>query len=332
MPKIFVTRLIPEAGLELLRRAGAVEVWPGEMPPPPGVLREKVREAEGLLALLTDPIDAELIAAAPRLKVISNYAVGYDNIDLAAATARGILVCNTPGVLTETTADLAWALLMAQARRIVPADAYARSGQWQTWGPRTFLGHDVYQRTLGLVGLGRIGQAMARRAKGFAMRILYYSRSRRPELENELGVEYRTLEELIPEADFISLHCPLTEETRHLFGREQFARMKPNAILINTSRGAVVEQAALYQALAEGRIAGAALDVTDPEPPAPEDPILRLENLTIIPHIGSASYATRDKMAQMAAENLLAALSGRRPAYPVNPEVLEKKSPPNPPS
>jgi len=332
MAKIFVTRLIPEAGLDLLRAAGEVEVWPGELPPPREILREKVKACDGLLALLTDPIDAELIAAAPNLKVISNYAVGFDNIDVSAATARGILVCNTPGILTETTADLAWALLMAQARRIVPAEAYTRSGQWQTWGPRLFLGYDIHQRTLGLIGLGRIGEAMARRAKGFAMRVIYYSRRRRPELEKELGVEYRSLEELIPEADFISLHCPLTEETRHLIGREQFARMKANAILINTSRGAVVEQAALYQVLAEGRIAGAALDVTDPEPPAPDEPLLRLENLTIVPHIGSASYATRDKMAQMAAENLLAGLSGRRPSHLVNPEVLEGKSSPNPPS
>jgi glyoxylate reductase len=332
MPKIFVTRLIPEAGLELLRSAGEVEIWPEELPPPREILQEKVKELDGLLSLLTDAIDSRLLAAAPRLKVIANYAVGYDNIDITAATARGILVCNTPGVLTETTADLAWALLMAQARRMVPAEAYARSGKWRTWGPRLFLGHDIHHRTLGLIGLGRIGEALARRAKGFAMQTIYYSRSRRPELENELGVEYKSLEELIPEADFISLHCPLTEETRHLIGREQFARMKPNAILINTSRGAVVEQAALCEALASGRIAGAALDVTDPEPPAPEDPILRLENLTIVPHIGSASHATRDKMAQMAAENLLAGLSGRRPPYLVNPEVLEQIIPTRPPS
>jgi glyoxylate reductase len=323
-PKVFVCRLIPEKGLNMVKEFAEAEVWEEELPPPRSLILEKVKQIDGLLPLLTDKIDAEVMDAAPRLKVISNYAVGYDNIDVPAATQRGILVCNTPGVLTETTADLAWALLMAGARKIAQGDVFARSGKWRTWGPMLFLGYDVHNATLGIVGLGRIGAEMAKRAKGFSMRILYHDANRRPDLESELGVEYVTLEELLAEADFITLHCPLNEETRHLMGKEQFAKMKPTAVLINTSRGPVVDQKALYEALAQRRIGGAALDVTDPEPPAPDDPLLKLDNLTIVPHIGSASFATRTKMATMAAENLIAALSGKRPPNPVNPEVLDK--------
>jgi len=322
-PRVFVCRLLPEEGLQRVREFAETEVWEEELPPPRRVIIEKVKGIDGLLPLLTDRIDAEVMDAAPRLKVISNYAVGYDNIDVAAATARGILVCNTPGVLTETTADLAWALLMAAARRIVPADGFARSGRWKTWGPMLFLGHDVHDATLGIVGMGRIGAEMAKRARGFCMRILYYDPQRRPELEAELGLEFASLERLLEEADFVTLHCPLDEKTRHLIGKDELSRMKRTAILINTSRGPVVEQKALYQALAEGRIGGAALDVTDPEPPSPDDPILGLDNLTIVPHIGSASFATRRKMAVMAAENLISALRGQCPPHTVNPEVLQ---------
>jgi len=323
-PKVYICRLIPEKGLEMVKGFAETEVWEGELPPPRSLILEKVKDIDGLLPLLTDRIDAEVMEAAPRLKVISNYAVGYDNIDVPAATQRGILVCNTPGVLTETTADLAWALLMAAARRIVPGDAFARSGKWKTWGPMLFLGYDIHDATIGIVGMGRIGVEMAKRARGFSMRLLYHDPVRRPELESELGMEYVPLEKLLAESDFITLHTPLNEATRHCIGKEELALMKPTAILINTSRGPVVDQKALYEALAERRIGGAALDVTDPEPPAPDDPILKLDNLTIVPHIGSASFATRTKMATMAAENLIAALSGKRPPHPVNPEVLER--------
>jgi glyoxylate reductase len=322
MPKVFVTRRIPDAGLEMVRNFAQTEVWEGELPPPREVILEKVRDLDGLLALLTDRIDAAAMNAAPNLKVVSNYAVGFDNIDVPAATAHGIKVCNTPGVLTETTADFAWTLLMAAARRIVEGDAYARSGAWQTWGPTLLLGQDIHHATIGIVGMGRIGMEMAKRARGFDMRILYYEPARNMELERSLGIEYAALDDLLAQADFISLHCPLNNETRHLISTAQFARMKPTAILINTSRGPVVDQKALYTALSEKRIAHAALDVTDPEPPAADDPILKLDNLTIAPHIASASVATRTRMATMAAENLIAALSGQRPANLVNPEVL----------
>ncbi len=322
-PKVFVTRIIPEKGLQMVKEFAETEVWEGELPPPRSVILEKVKDLDGLLPLLTDKMDAEVMDAAPKLKVISNYAVGYDNIDVPAATARGILVCNTPGVLTETTADLAWTLLMSAARRIVQADGYARSGQWKTWGPMLFLGHDIHHATLGIIGMGRIGSEMAKRAKGFDMRIIYYDPSRRPDLEKQYGIEYRSLEELMAESDFVTLHCLLNEQTRHLINKQMLARMKPTGILINTSRGPVVDQEALYEALAKKQIAGAALDVTDPEPPAADDPLLQLDNLTIVPHIASASFATRTKMATMAAENLIAALSGKRPPNPVNPEVLK---------
>ena len=324
-PRVYVTRIIPEKGLKMVQEFADTEVWPGELPPPRAVILEKVKELDGILPLLTDRMDAEVMDAAPRLKVISNYAVGFDNIDVPAATQRGILVCNTPGVLTETTADLAWSLLMAAARRIVQADAYARSGKWQTWGPMLFLGYDVHHATLGIIGLGRIGAEMAKRGKGFDMRLLYYDPVRRPDLEAALGVEYAPLEKLLAEADFVTIHCLLSEQTRHLIGKAQLELMKPTAILINSSRGPVVDQQALYDALAAKRIAHAALDVTDPEPPAADDPILKLDNLTIVPHIASASFATRTKMATMAAENLIAALRGQRPPNPVNPEVLEQR-------
>ncbi|MDH7570842.1 MAG: glyoxylate reductase [Armatimonadota bacterium] len=323
--KVWVTRRIPEQALEMIRAVAETEVWEEELPPPREIILQKVRDLDGILPLLTDRMDAEVMDRAPRLKVIANYAVGYDNVDVPAATQRGILVCNTPGVLTETTADLAFALLMAAARHIVAADAYTRAGKWKTWGPLLFLGQDIHHATLGLVGLGRIGSEMAKRARGFDMRVLYYDPRRNTEAETRLGVEYASLERVLKESDFVSLHTPLTPETRHLIGARELAMMKPTAILINTSRGPVVDQKALYEALRNKTIYAAGLDVFDTEPIPPDDPLLTLENVTVVPHIASASFATRTRMATLAAENLIAGLTGKLPPAPVNPEVLEAR-------
>jgi glyoxylate reductase len=322
LPKVFVTRRIPDAGLEQVQDRASIEVWTERQPPSYEVLREKIQDIDGLLCLLTDRIDKDLIEAGPSLKVISQMAVGYDNIDVAVATARGIPVGNTPGVLTDATADLTWALLMAAARRIVEAERYVREGNWQTWEPMLLLGADIAGATLGIVGFGRIGQAVARRAKGFGMRILYYSRHRQEEeLERSLGIEYDSFEQLLQESDFVTIHATLSEDTFHLFDRPQFERMKPSAILINTARGAIVNPEALYNALKTGQIAGAALDVTEPEPIPFDSPLLTLPNLLIVPHIGSASQKTRSQMALMAAQNLVAGLLGERLPHCVNPEV-----------
>ena len=320
-PKVYVTRKVPEAAIDLLRQACEVEVWEGELPVPRDVLLEKVRDIDGLFCLLTERIDQELLDAAPRLRVVSNMAVGYDNIDVAACTARGIPVGNTPGVLTETTADLAFALLLAAARRLVEGVDYVRAGKWKTWGPMLLMGQDVHGATLGIVGMGRIGQAVARRARGFDMRVLYHNRRPVPDAAAKLGATYVDLDTLLRESDFVSLHVPLTEETYHLIGREELQKMKPTAVLVNTARGGVVDPAALREALREGWIAYAALDVTEPEPIPPDDPLLRLPNCIVVPHIGSASVATRTKMALMAAENLLAGLRGEPLPNCVNPEV-----------
>jgi glyoxylate reductase len=281
-----------------------------------------VRDVDGLITLLTDKVDAPLLDAAPSLRAVSNVAVGYDNIDVRACSARRIPVGNTPGVLTETTADFAFAMLMGLARRVAEADAYVRAGRWSTWSPTLLLGADVHGATLGLVGLGQIGVAMARRARGFGMRVLYVNRHPRPELETELGLRRVDKATLLAESDFLSLHVPLTPETRHWVGRAELAAMKPGAMLINTARGPVVDQAALAEALAEGRLGGAALDVTDPEPLPMDSPLLKLPNVLIAPHIASASHATRGLMASMAVDNLLAALEGRRPPNCVNPELF----------
>jgi len=323
--KVFVTRIIPDEGLKLILENCDAEVWQAETPPPKEIIIEKIKDCEGILTLLTDKIDAEIMDKAPKLRIISNYAVGYDNIDVKSATQRGIMVTNTPGVLTETTADLAFALILATARRIVEADKFTRSGKWKSWGPMLFLGRDVYGATLGIIGLGRIGQAVARRAKGFNMKVIYYSRKRKEDVERELGVEYRELRSLLREADIVSIHTPLTEETYHLIGEKELSLMKPTAILINTARGAVVDQKALYKALKERRIFGAGLDVYEKEPIDADDPLMELDNVVLLPHIGSASVETRGRMARMAAENLLAGLRGEKPPNLVNPEVLEAK-------
>ena len=321
--KVFVTRRLFDEAISLIEEYADVEVYDSEEEPAPyDLILEKVRDIDGLLCLLTDKIDARVIEAGERLKVISNYAVGYDNIDVEAATKRGIYVTNTPGVLTETTADLAWAILMAIARRVVEADKYVRAGRWvHAWGPKMMLGSDVHGKTLGIVGLGRIGSAVARRAKGFNMRVIYYDVVRREDLEGELDLEYKPLEELLKEADYITLHVPLTKDTYHLIGERELNMMKPTAYLINTSRGAVIDQRALYRALKERRIAGAALDVFEKEPIDQDDPLLELDNVVLTPHIGSASVETRKKMAMMAAENLVSVLRGVEPPNLVNPEV-----------
>lgn len=318
-PKIFVTRLIPEEGLERLRQDCEVEVWPEELPPSRAQLLEKVRGVEGILSMLSDPIDAAVMdAAGPGLKVIANYAVGYDNIDTAEAARRGIAVGNTPGVLTDATADLAFALLMAAARRVVEGDAYVRAGRWKTWGPKLLLGPDIAGATLGIIGFGRIGRAVAQRAAGFRMRVLFNTSTVRPDVHADgIDAAYADLDTLLAQSDFISLHCPLTPGTQHLINREAFEKMKPTAILINTARGAVVDTQALYEALKTRRIAYAALDVTDPEPLPADHPLLTLENALVVPHIGSGSIAARSKMSLMTADNLLAGLRGEPLPHPV---------------
>lgn len=321
-PSVFVTRVLPAAGLEMARAVADVDVWPDELPPPYDVLLTKARAVDGLLTLLTDRIDAQLMdAAGGRLRVISQMAVGYDNIDLAAATQRGIPVGHTPGVLTDTTADFAWALLMSAARRVVEGDRYTRAGKWKTWGPVLLLGPDVHGATLGIVGFGRIGQAVAKRASGFDMRVLYYDVRRRPEAESALGARYVDLETLYAESDFVTLHTDLNAATRHMIDDAALAKMKPTAILINTARGPIVDPDALYRALKAGTIACAALDVTDPEPIPPDSPLLALDNLVIAPHIASASVQTRTKMATMAAANLAAGLQRQPLPHCANPQV-----------
>lgn len=320
-PRVFITRIIPAAGLNLVQAACNVDLWPGELPPSRGALLAHVAGVDGLLCLLTDRVDAEVLdAAGPGLKVISNHAVGFDNIDVPAATALGIPVGNTPGILTDATADFAFALLLAAARRVAEGERFVRAGRWVTWGPSLLLGPDVHGATLGLIGFGRIGQAMARRAAGFAMRVLYHDPTL-PQPPAGLDATPVDLPTLLRESDFVSLHVPLTPGTRHLINRETLALLKPTAVLINTARGPVVDQAALYKALRDRRIFTAALDVTDPEPIPLDSPLLTLDNCLIAPHIASASVATRDKMARMAAENLLAGLRGARLPNCVNPEV-----------
>jgi len=321
--QVLVTRVIPDGGLDLVRQACDADIWQEELPPPRHVLLERVRGLDGLLCLLTDPIDADLMdAAGPQLRVISNFAVGHDNIDLRAATARGIPVGNTPGVLTETTADLAFALIMASARRLVEGADYVRAGRWRTWGPMLMLGRDVHGATLGIVGLGRIGQALARRAAGFAMKVIYYDPFCSEEKGSALGAAVRcTLDELLAESDFVSLHVPLSPATHHLIDTAALLKMKRTAVLVNTSRGPVINSDALYEALASGQISYAALDVTDPEPLPAQHRLLTLPNCLVVPHIASATWATRTRMAVMAAENLLAGLRGERLPNCVNPEV-----------
>lgn len=324
-PKVFVSRIIPDQGLNLVLDACEAEVWQDELPPPHAVLLEKIKDKVGLLALLTDKIDAELMDLNPQLRVVANYAVGFDNIDIPAATARGLPVGNTPGVLTDTTADFAFTLMMSAARRVVEGADYVRAGKWKTWGPKLLTGVDLHGATLGLVGFGRIGVAMAKRASGFDMRVVYYDQYRREDLEKSMGVSYVEMDTLLSESDFISIHTDLNASTRQLFNAAAFSKMKPSAILINSARGPIIDPNALYDALSSGQIRAAALDVTDPEPIRMDSPLLTLPNCLIVPHIASATIATRGKMAEIAAKNLIAGVKGERLPAPVNPEVYTHK-------
>jgi len=326
-PKVFVTRIIRDKGLELVKGSCQADIWPEELPPAREVLLDRVRGVDGLLSLLTDRIDGEVMdAAGPALKVISNHAVGFDNVDVAAATARGIPVGNTPGILTDATADMTFALMMAAGRRVVEAEKFLRDGKWKTWGPSLLLGVDFAGATLGIIGFGRIGQAVAKRATGFDMRVLYYDPS-----ASDAGASTSSarqpkstdLDTLLAESDFISIHVPLTLETRHMVNADFLSKLKPNAVLVNTARGGVLDQFALYETLKERRIFAAALDVTDPEPLPLDSPLLELDNCIIVPHIASASVQSRDMMAYLSAKNLIAGLNGERLPHCVNPEVYE---------
>ncbi len=323
-PRAYITRRLPDAAIEILRRDCEVEMWPEERTAVPRAeLLRAAAEADGLLTILVDKVDQELLDAAPRLRVVANMAVGYDNVDLPALNRRGVLLTNTPGVLTETTADLAWALILAAGRRIVEGQKLIEAGGWGPWYPMQMVGQDIFGATLGVVGAGRIGAAVLRRGRGFGMSLRYHNRRPAPELEAETGAQYRTLDAILAESDFLVVTVPLGPETRGMFGADQFARMKPTSVFVNVARGPIVREADLEQALRAGRPWAAGIDVFEREPIGPEHPLLKLPNLVAVPHIGSASVATHTRMATLAAENLAAALSGRPAPTPVNPEVLK---------
>jgi glyoxylate reductase len=325
-PKVFVTRRIPTAGLARIQEQCDAEVWPEPLPPPHAVLREKAANCDGLVSLLTDRIDADLLDAAPRLKVVSNYAVGFNNIDVPAATARGVAVGNTPGVLTDATADMAFCLLIGAARRLVDGHLYGQAGHWKTWEPLGHLGQDLAGRTLGVVGMGRIGYALARRCRfGWDMQVLYHDMRRNEPAEKDLQARLVDLDTLLRESDFVSVHTDLNDATRGLFNLQQFRKMKPTAVFINTARGPIVNEPDLIEALRSGLIFAAGLDVTDPEPPPPGSPMFQQPNLIVAPHIASATVGTRNAMATICAGNLLAGVTGQPlPAW-VNPEVADRR-------
>ena len=319
---VAVTRGIPEAGLQLVREATAVKLWDQEMPPSPEELDALLEGCDGAITLLTDRIDGPVLDRHPGLRVVSNFAVGYDNIDVPAASERGVLVCNTPDVLTNATADHTWALLLAAARRIPESIAYVRDGKWKTWGPLLLLGREVSGATIGIAGLGRIGKEVAKRARGFDMRVLAFDPFEDSAFAREHQVTYVPLEQLLVESDFVTLHVTLTPDTRHLIAGAELARMKPTAILVNASRGPVVDTDALVEALRTGSILGAALDVTDPEPLPADHPLVNMTNCIVVPHTASATVQTRDRMAELAAENLLTGLRGERPPAAVNADEV----------
>jgi glyoxylate reductase len=323
-PRVFATRRLVGDGLERLGREVDLEIWPDTDPPPRDVLLDAAAKCDGLLTTLTDRIDAELLDAAPDLRIVANLAVGYDNIDVPAATARKVLITNTPGVLTETVADLNLALILAFARRMPEGDRAVRQGGWGQWSPHFLLGRDVHGTMLGIVGLGAIGIAVARRARGFGMKLLYCNRTRKPDAEAELGLEYCSLEELLRRSDWVSVNVALNAETRHIIGAEQLGMMKRDAVLVNTARGGAIDQDALVQALRDRRIGGAALDVFAVEPIPPDDPLLQFDNVIVLPHLGSASVETRTKMTDLCVDNLLAFFAGQPPLTPVNPDVLHE--------
>ena len=313
--RVFITRPIPEQILSKLEEFCDVEMWhTSEIPAP---TTEKIHELDGLLTYGHEPITGEMMARAPNLKVISNMGVGYDHIDTVAAKSRGIEVGNTPGVLSDTTADMTFALLLSMARNVVPSNGFVRSRQWTFYDPNIFWGQEIHHATIGIVGMGRIGYAVAKRALGFDMKVLYFKRNRRADWEEELGIEYATLNRLLESSDFVTLHPPMSSETHHLIGKKELVMMKPNAILVNIARGGVIDHDALYHALVNGEIAGAALDVTEPEPINTNHPLLSLDNILICPHLGSATVQTRMKMAQMAHDNLISGLNGNLLPYSV---------------
>lgn len=322
-PNVYITRKIAKRGLTIIKKHFHVEVWPNYASPSKKLLMEKLKNIDALVSLLSDKIDIEIFKAAPRLKIISQLAVGFDNIDLKEATQRGIYVTNTPDVLTDTTADFTWALLLAVARRVVEADKFVRGGQWNVpWHPAMLKGADVHGATIGIVGAGRIGFSVAKRARGFNMKILYWRRKRFPKMEKELGAKKVDLDTLLKESDFVCIHLPLTQETYHLMNAEKLKLMKKTAYLINNARGSIVDEKALYKSLKAGDIAGAGLDVYEQEPTQTDNPILQLDNVVVAPHISSASHRTRSRMAELVAENLVAFFKGEVPPNLVNHKVL----------
>jgi len=320
--KVFVTRVIPAAGLDRVRESCDAEVWTEQLPPSPDVLRQKLADCDGVLSLLTDRFDAAVMDSLPRLRVIANYAVGFNNIDVKAATERGICVGNTPGVLTDATADMAFCLLIAAARRVVEGHNYMLAGQWKTWEPLGHIGQDLVGKTLGIVGMGRIGFGLAQRCRaGWNMRVLYHDVQRSEKAETELGARAVDFDTLLAQSDFVSVHTDLNDSTRGLFNAAAFRKMKPTAVFVNTARGPVMNQGDLADALRKGVIFSAGLDVTDPEPPSMDDPLVTLPNVVIAPHIASATVATRNGMAEIAADNLILGLEGKPLRCWVNPEV-----------
>jgi glyoxylate reductase len=325
-PRVFVTRRISPEGLDRIAAQADADIWPHDLPPARDELLRRVTGIDGVLSMVTERVDDEFLErAGPRLKVVSQFGVGVDNIDVGACTRRGVAVGNTPGVLTDSTADAAFALLMAAARRIPEGFDYVRQDHWKTWSPMIMLGSDVHHATLGIIGFGRIGREVAKRARGFDMRVLYYKRTPiSAEEEHRLGVQRATLDDALAQSDFISLHVPLTPETHHLMNAANLAKMKRSAILVNAARGPVVDSDALYDALKTGVIAGAAMDVTEPEPIAGDHKLLSLPNCLVVPHIASASVATRRKMTDIATDNLFAGIHGKPLPSCVNPEVYER--------
>jgi glyoxylate reductase len=325
-PVVWCSWRFPEAGISLLREDADVRIWDGPGTATREALLEQLKEATAVFAVPpTDRLDAQAMDAAPNLKVISGFGVGYDYVDVPEATKRGILVCNTPGTLTETMGDHTWALMLAAARRIAEGDRYMRSRTWTKYEPDLLLGSDIHGATLGIIGMGAIGAAVARRAAGFNMRILYTSRDRKSEVEASTGAEKREMDDVLREADFVCLTTALTPETRGLIGERELGLMKKSAILVNTARGAVVDQKALADALQRGTIAGAGIDVYVQEPIAPDDPLLDSETAVLVPHIGSATHETRARMSRVACENILAVLRGERPRFLVNPDAWDNR-------
>lgn len=318
-PYIYITRKLPQEAVERFQTEFEIKMWDFEdVPVPREILLKEAEKADALLTMLSDSIDEKVLNAGERLKVVANLAVGFDNIDIVTASKKGVAVCNTPDVLTDTTADLAFALLMATARRIVEASEMVKQGEWKSWSPLLLAGHDIHHKTIGIVGMGKIGSAVAKRATGFEMEILYHNRSRKPEIEKEIGAKFSSFDELVTKSDFIVCLTPLTNETRNLFTREVFKKMKPSSIFINAGRGPVVDEEALHAALVEGEIAGAGLDVFVKEPISGEHPLLSLPNVVAIPHIGSSSVETRITMMELCMENMIAVLNGKSPKTLVN--------------